>query len=100
MLLAVISDRRMVSLGGREELARRCHERPSLQGQEEREQRALEARRNLRSSRQRLGVWQFEDWELEGYRLHATSSRRRPRVRRLALKERRADRSATSKEHC
>ena len=88
MLLAVVSDPRLVLARLAEELVALRHARALSDG--ERERRALEARAIYAPLANRLGVWQLK-WELEDLAFRYLESEEYRRVA-AALNERRADR--------
>jgi GTP pyrophosphokinase len=88
MLLAVVSDPRLVLARLAEELVRLRHARAL--SAPERERRALEARAVYAPLANRLGVWQLK-WELEDLAFRYLESEEYRRVA-AALNERRADR--------
>ena len=88
MLLAVVSDPRLVLARLAEELVALRHARAL--GVEERERRALEARTIYAPLANRLGVWQLK-WELEDLAFRYLEPEEYRRVA-AALNERRADR--------
>ena len=96
MLLAVVSDPRLVLARIAEELVTLRHARalPAL----ERERRALEARAVYAPLANRLGVWQLK-WELEDLAFRYLEPEEYRRVA-AALNERRADREHYIEELC
>jgi GTP pyrophosphokinase len=96
MLLAVVSDPRLVLARLAEELVRLRHARALPAA--ERERRALEARAVYAPLANRLGVWQLK-WELEDLAFRYLEPEEYKRVA-AALNERRADRERYIEELC
>jgi GTP pyrophosphokinase len=96
MLLAVVSDPRLVLARLAEELVALRHARAL--GQAERERRALEARAIYAPLANRLGVWQLK-WELEDLAFRYLEPEEYRRVA-AALNERRADRERYIEHLC
>jgi GTP pyrophosphokinase len=96
MLLAVVSDPRLVVARLAEELVMLRHARALPEG--ERERRALEARAVYAPLANRLGVWQLK-WELEDLAFRYLEPEEYRRVA-AALNERRADRERYIESLC
>jgi GTP pyrophosphokinase len=96
MLLAVVSDPRLVLARLAEELVALRHARELAAG--ERERRAVEARVIYAPLANRLGVWQLK-WELEDLAFRYLEPEEYRRIA-AALKERRADRERYIEAQC